>query len=447
MQNKPIRTSVVFSRLAPFAFVSTLVGAVLISIVPKGQQQGMVATALAAPNPTQAPFRDALMPPTPGWTGNVFHLSQSYPATAPADAKPWLQYDPVTQPNAYIKSVLDYFYAGNIRPNVESSFNPALNPVRKWYNAPWQDQGVNGREFVHGLTRERVSKPGELAASQTQQWNNYAVGFYNAPGGVAIGRMWANHQHPNAQLASMPEGTVAAKLLFTTAPVSEARYLQGSPTWKGYVYANVNDPNPTATSPRAVTDLRLLQIDIAVKDSRLNNLTGWAFGTFVYGGGPHGTTGSGIPGSGWSNVAPVGLMWGNDPGYSGSGPLRETWLNPSVKMPHVGYQGRLNGPVDNKVSSCISCHSTAETPPGAMIPSGDPAPWFRNIPSGVPFNQGRQSLDYSLQLAVGLANFNDRQQISMAPTVARRLQLIQRYHRADTKPPRDGGNGDRIPAN
>ncbi len=36
-------------------------------------------------------------------------------------------------------------------------------------------------------------------------------------------------------------------------------------------------------------------------------------------------------------------------------------------------------------------------------PNGvDPAPWFRNIPLGASFDLGRQSLDYSFQIAVGL---------------------------------------------
>jgi hypothetical protein len=150
-----------------------------------------------------------------------------------------------------------------------------------------------------------------------------------------------------------------------------------------------------------------------VKDPRVASTTGWVFGTFVYGGGPGGSVGSG-----WANVAPVGEMWGNDPDYPGSGPLAETSLNPAVRMPHVGYQGRLNGPVDNKASSCLSCHSTAEVPAGVMVPptGTDPSSWFRNVPSGVPFDSGRQSTDYSLQLSVGIANFLAQRAIANART-------------------------------
>ena len=55
------------------------------------------------------------------------------------------------------------------------------------------------------------------------------------------------------------------------------------------MYADPNDPAPKATSPRAVLSVRLLQIDVAVKDDRVSDMTGWVFGTFVYGGGPWGT--------------------------------------------------------------------------------------------------------------------------------------------------------------
>lgn len=419
----------------PLMAVGLLGGAVAIMI-----SNGVLAIAEAPQgvvcNGPTTPFCNAVVSPPPDWRGRVFQLSQNYPGTPPNDAQPWKRFDPVTQPQQYIDAVLTYFYEGNLRADIEASFDPKLNPVRGWYNAPWQDFGTNGREPIHGLTRERVSRPGELDPHQTRSWNNYAVGFYNAPGGATIGRVWANHGQPNPALGLMPDGTVAAKLLFTTAPVQEVPYLQGAPTWTAYVYANPNDPTPSPTSPRAIQQVRLLQIDIAVKDARLASTTGWAFGTFVYGGGPGGKLGAG-----WTNVAPVGLMWGNDPGYSGSGPLRETWLNPTVRMPHVGYQGRLNGPVDNKVSSCTSCHGTAEFPAGTMVPpnGADPAPWFRNIPSGASFDPGRQSLDYSLQIAVGLSNFQAAQALKHAPSPAAFRTMASEIRQTDTRPPRDGG--------
>jgi hypothetical protein len=120
-------------------------------------------------------------------------------------------------------------------------------------------------------------------------------------------------------------------------------------------------------------------------------------------------------------MVPVGLQWGNDPGVTpamvASGTtLQETVINPAV-LPlnlKLGWAGRLNGPVDNPVSSCLSCHSTAQVPQGGMVPpfsAGDAARlnWFRNIKAGDPFDPGRQSTDYSLQLSVAIRFFNEAQ--------------------------------------
>lgn len=414
----------------------------------ESQAEAPAATKASAPRPVSlvngsgqcdtptTPFCDAAVALPPGWTGHVFKLAQDFPTALPAaDAQPWLAFDPKTQPGEYMKSVLDYFYEGNIRDSVEDSFDPALNTKRKWYNAPWQDYGFNGREPAHGLTRERVNMPGELDPKQTKMWNNYAVGFYNAAGAYAIGQVWADHGKPDTTKGIMPEGTVGAKLLFTTATPDEVPYLAGSPTWKTYIYTQVNARRPDAKL-RGEVAVRLLQIDIAVKDKR--SPTGWFFGTYVYGGGPApGTT----SGSGWTNVSPVGLMWGNDPGYSGTGPLKESWINPAVKMPHLGYQGRLNGPVDNPISSCLSCHSTAQDPLSTapmFPPDGAPvARWFRNIPSGQPFSAPANSLDYSLQVAYGIQNFKDQKATIAAPDGSAKEKALLATA-ADPLPPRDG---------
>ncbi len=401
-----------------------------------------VGCSEAAPPPRcdtpTAPFCSAEMSPISGWTGHVFHLSQNYPSQIPPDKYPWLRYSPTKQPIKYLRAALRYFYAGNIRPDTEDSFDPKLNTVRKWYNAPWQDFGLNGREFVHGLTRERSSRPYELANTQTSEWANYAVGFYNAPGGYTLGRVWRNHGNPQPALAIFPYNTIAAKLLFTTATPAEVPYLAGAPKWEAYIYANPHQ-EPTPDSPRRIEVLRLLQIDIAVRDRRVNSTTGWVFGTFVYGGGPGGIADRQQK-RGWNNVEPVGIMWGNDPGYDGKGQLTETSLNPSVRMPHVGYQGRLNGPVDNPDSSCLSCHSTAEIPAGTMIP--DPtnqAYWFRNIPAGLPFDPGRQSVDYSLQIEVGIENFDNAMELKNAKSPEVRERLRQRLNLLEETSPRNGG--------
>ena len=114
---------------------------------------------------------------------------------------------------------------------------------------------------------------------------------------------------------------------------------------------------------------------------------------------------------------PVGLMWGNDPTVtpsqvaSGAAQLQEGWINPAARplIQHLGWAGRLDGPVDNARSSCLSCHSTAQIPATSMVPPAATTEaalnWFRNIKAAKPFTAGAQSLDYSLQLSVGVQNF------------------------------------------
>lgn len=446
-------------------------------------------TTLASPtyiagrcNTWNTPFCDAAMTPpptTPPYTGHVFRLAQNYPKTARPDRHaPWLKIDPKTNPGAYTRAVLAYFYEGNIhRGSLENDFDPKLNHVRGWYNAPFQDLGAYGREFVHGLTVERLSLPHELAPEQTSKWMNYAVGFYNAPGGMVIRRVWdpwrakAGAQPSITAAIPVPDGTVAAKLLFTTGTVAEVPYLANAAVWNAYVYQDRNKLPPKVTppatpAPRVIGTVRLLQIDIAVKDKRAGK-TGWFFGTFVAGGGP-GYTGPAL-GKGWRDVAPVGLMWGNDPGYTpppspapppATNGLKETWLNPDVHMPHVGYQNRLNGPVDNPVSACMSCHATGQvnlkspttfgssmiapipmpTPP-ATPPPHDIAYWFRNIGPEEPFDgPAFGSTGYSLQVMGGLSNYFRYIGATPPPTAALRAMRVNRAVQAeDPRPPRDGG--------
>jgi hypothetical protein len=90
----------------------------------------------------------------------------------------------------------------------------------------------------------------------------------------------------------------------------------------------------------------------------------------------------------------------------------------------------------------LSCHSTAEVPAGTMVPpsGANPAPWFRNIKSGTPFDAGRQSTDYSLQLSVGIANFTTNHGASSAmATPEQRLNQLRNIEALDELPPRAGG--------
>lgn len=347
--------------------------------------------------------RDAL---PAGWTGPVFELSQTYPdSVQAAENYPWKGIDFEKDPMAYMMAVRAYIYEGNIDPADPNKPWVVQKNSRPWYHAPWLDAGRNGREFIHGLTRELASVPGQIWKNppQDKDLQNWAVGFYNPPGGYVIGQVWCDPNKPSTGPVLFPEGTVSAKLLFSAAPLSQVPFLKGSVEWT----ANINSVVTNPASPRTPQDMRLLQIDVAVRDDG-NKLTGWNFGTFIYN--PDG--GSKNP---WENMQPVGLMWGNDPDVTPTNgkPIKQSWLNPGVAhlMQHYGWAQRLNGPVDNPLSSCLSCHSTAGWPRADLAPPAGASEavrlkWFRNIPAGAAFEANQSSHDYSLQLTYGIRQFD-----------------------------------------
>ena len=374
---------------------------------PQAQPLAKSGGAKAVAQPPR--FPDAGEKPIANWSGPVFTLSQNYPVSKPAaGSQPWKRYNFSKEDEwkDYLASVLHYCMEGN----VEVDWALQKNTVRRWYHAPWMHWGPNGREFIHGLTHERGSRPKELAPTQVSAFQNWAVGMYNAPGGWVIGKVWRDADHPDpSAFKQFPDGTVSIKLLFTEADTTEVPYLVGSKEWDAYIY----DKNETPINPngvRKVKKMRLVQVDIAVRDSRNDYLTGWVFGTFTYNGALKGD-------SPYDKLVPIGIMWGNDPeARSPSDSLKQTFINASADVPkqHLGWNGRLNGPVDNPMSSCLSCHSTSEWPvnagmtPGQGVQPGSPEwmKWFRNIKSGEAFAPGSKSLDYSLQLASGIQNFN-----------------------------------------
>jgi hypothetical protein len=133
----------------------------------------------------------------------------------------------------------------------------------------------------------------------------------------------------------------------------------------------------------------------------------------------------------WKNLIPVGIQWGNDPdvrhNHVNDEPvhthintsLKETIINPDTnELPptHLGWNGRLNGPVDNPMSTCMSCHAAAQaiatSPQSPLFQDNPPAPgsdewmrWFKNYKCGSRFDEKVPSTDFSLQLAISIQNF------------------------------------------
>ena len=370
-------------------------------------------------------------PPPPGYP-NPFSLSQDYPSNYDqGTVYPWQTIDFKQDPISYIETVLKYCLEGN----TDVDFVVQNNTIRKWYHVPWlhddSRKAGNGREYIHGLTRERATPIKELSNGQKVPLENWAIGFYNIPGGYTIGKIWANGT-PSVQGNEFPEGTCTFKLLFTDATTDKVPFLTGTKEWT----ANIYPCDPVKCPSRTNRTVRLLQIDIAVKDKR-STKTGWVFGTYIYDGSNNGATV-------WDRMVPVGLSWGDDSDVSDmintSGSflnpkLTETFLNSTLILPanggengnkafmkHFGLGGRLNGPVDNPISSCISCHGrAANLQNGQAASTGnfsstiaayslkDFKTYFSTVPPGNGnLDQNRKAFvqtDYSLQLATGIRNF------------------------------------------
>ena len=388
--------------------------------------------------------------PPDGWTGRVFELSQDYPVQQPeSEELPWDDISFVDNPWDYLRAVLDYGVEGNDAPGVD--WDVAKNQIRTWYHAPWLHTGCAGREFIRGLTRERTSRPDELYPGVEDYFDNWAVGIYSAPGGYVLGRVWNTASgEPDPALSVFPVGTVALKLLFTTATPSDVPFLEGSLEWEANIYPNIG-ANPCGVPERPARVNRkvyLLQIDVAIRDRRKNRSTGWVFGTFIYDGA---STGTRV----WDRMAPVGLMWTNDPdesseilreGAFNNDDLKDTILNQDLiagpdhpanaaRMTHFGLGGRLNGPVDNPISSCMSCHGRGSWPTQSMAPPGvrrardyptdEFEEYFKTIPHGaqqfVEDGVTRTRTDYSLQVMVGIRNYHranpdDTESLATSPT-------------------------------
>lgn len=352
------------------------------------------------------------------WKGPVFRLGDRYPTAPVVDsgAQAWRdgKYDamfasdtPTDRKTAlardYIWDLMRYIQEGNIDSgDVTNDWNVCNNKVRNWYHMPFQTyDALSGREFVHGLTREApvtfslkaVSNPDGSDTLATTVW---AVAFFNPTAAHTLGRVWKADGTASAPTADLvfDDGAVIGKLLFSTSSPKAMPTLENMPVWT----ANISDPAFCACKPNAGeqscsmedeseqcprsltkwTPVTLMQFDVSVKDPRARG-TGWVFGTFVADGQQ-----AAAERNPWNRIAPLGLMWGNDPvpagGYAINTPAdprkngfaeevifwdvvdRQNAVGGKVaaKRPgHLGCNGRLNGPADNANSACMSCHMTA----------------------------------------------------------------------------------------
>jgi hypothetical protein len=260
-------------------------------------------------------------------------------------------------------------------------------------------------------------------------FQNWGVGFYNEVAAGTLGTIWTDFCNPSLDAlgeVNFPEGSVSFKVLFTEASQAEINALEGAPTWTAHIHTQGAPCRREDPCPREEKTVTLLQIDVAVKDARATD-TGWVFGTFVY----DRRLTDRAP---WERLVPISIGWGNDPDVAPGGPLSENIINDDFDevffgwagRPHMGWNGRANGPVDNPLSSCVSCHGTAQFPRSDTFANILPSRlsltdneirriYFQNVFGGSLFDPDviprppfqsdlfvPVALDYSLQTQLGL---------------------------------------------
>jgi hypothetical protein len=398
--------------------------------------------------------------PPASYRGRVFKLSQSYPDQLPPQEKyPWLNIEfknggPV-DPRAYLQALLDYGLEGN----VEVDFYVEDNKRRKWYGIPWMDwntevvsdwPGTDGREFIHGFTHEFDSSGDTLSTLQHDFVDTWSGAYFNDRAAFGLGQVYCKPDDPApgalnpdpTGLNNFPDGSYIIKLLFSTVTEEQLPIVKNALTWQADIFVNPDptwrNQGPISRFKRAIGPIRLIQIDVSVRDDR--SLTGWLLGTFGYDGNVKADT----P---WKRMVPLGLQWGNNPrvpyAETCAGPngpcnqtkLTEQWINaeaarelatPPLHFNHLGYAGRLAGPVDNAKAACMGCHQTAGFPAVPILPEFsanggllklDAARrpeteqsfrmlYYGNAASGAVFSDTQlYSADYSLQLSMSLQNF------------------------------------------
>jgi hypothetical protein len=406
--------------------------------------------ALAAWAAPSTPFADhnGIVPPASEYSGPLFKLSYRWPSNLAAPAMPWRaaigngQLTPQNAP-AYAQALKDAI-AADMR--VLLLDYPNWNADKRgWYNEPWLGAS---REPIHGLSIGLASIEASLfpRSGLAKPFTSYIVTYYNRTAAQTIGRIWGKSAlRPALEPAATQyaEGSITVKLAFTTADPDSWPALQGSPAWPAYVATNASTGQ---LDKPALQELRLLQVDVVVKDTQSAPKTGWVFTTLVYDK-DRAQGGNGV----WDQVVPLGAQWGNDPQVNSmldrDAALLETWINPEAPLfatETLGWGGRLSGPNDharNDISfvadgsrqllrgaansSCLGCHGASQwdaknpavgmqsflmpltpSPAGAGQPYlNSPAPgstdwvrWFQNRRGDVPMDAGSVAGDYDLGL-------------------------------------------------
>lgn len=306
----------------------------------------------------------------PVFVGGQF---ERFEAPAVPDDRPWLAFDfrgSDDERMAYANALLQFAHDGM----GDVDYEPNLAASKNWYHAPMMHtDSRTRREPIKGVTRERTLRAGEY------EWNpdelrTYAIGFYDQLSSYTIGQVFgsADPLESNPAASEFIDGAFVFKPIFSEfkpeAIDADKDPLVGSPEW---VIQDYDSPEDTIT-------IRLTQMDIAVKDPRAVE-TGWVFATYAY----HKSL-IDTHSNPWQRLVLIGLQWGADgedsPG--GTQSVEQSWINPDLQdvwASHLGNGGRLNGPIDNPESSCMSCHSTGQVDPNISKADGGTKQEFSGV--------------------------------------------------------------------
>ena len=234
---------------------------------------------------------------------------------------------PITRDNAYDYMVALKAYAEpSLRKMIEApaEWDPASNG---WYDMPWMgpadpgdvgDPGKgseDGREAILGsFTGQIILATSEAHRELKVDTQNHTIIYYDSMAASTLGDVWKNIDKPDKSAASYRDGSLVVKAGGVAATPDQWPEVDGAAIWRVYrppvdqVIAHRAHGSTEPYTP-VVTDLRVMQFDIIVKDTVAAPETGWVFTTFVYdknapkGAGP------------WDQLVPLGATWGNDPEF------------------------------------------------------------------------------------------------------------------------------------
>ena len=337
-----------------------------------------------------------------------FALRADYDQMKPQpEARPWKGMDIRTEEGGrkFAHVVLDYFWDSLVQDTANPNNNLKADKIAKgkvqWCHMPWLNVGDSGREMIHGLTKERDLERSEIypevATTKDKEGSDWGIGFYNDIACASVNNVFGAGANllavPDFTKVNFPDGSVSVKVLFTTARLEA---LKDSLAIK----ANVSLPKSTS---RRIREVKMVQIDVAVKDSTLvgvrKEADAWLMTTFYFDASYLAPSRHKFKGAlaALSKMRPIGIQNGFDPECSLI--FKDSKTN-SANNAHFGVSPRLmNGPADNPKGSCLGCHGTAGTTQG-MVPGIKDFADYERVRS--------TTLDFSQQLALAKKNYETR---------------------------------------